>query len=83
MTSRHFVPSCPRCGSRDISEYVNGMPDFIYYENSSNKVLNSSIAVACLMALNRIFTAALVAATIRSKNGMQSGVRTSYRIESP
>lgn len=29
---KHFVPWCPRCGSQDISEYINGMPDFTYYE---------------------------------------------------
>lgn len=32
MASKHFVPWCPICGSQDIAEYVNGMPDFIYYE---------------------------------------------------
>ncbi len=32
MASKHFIPWCPKCGSQDIAEYVNGMPDFIYYE---------------------------------------------------
>ena len=32
MTSKHFVPWCPACGSQDITEYVNGMPDFLHYQ---------------------------------------------------
>lgn len=29
MSDAYSVPLCPKCGSRDITEYVNGLPDII------------------------------------------------------
>lgn len=29
MSDSYTVPPCPNCGSKDISEHVNGMPDMI------------------------------------------------------